>query len=231
MQFPASQIAVADPLCPSCGELTAEGDRACVACGYGFEFASRLLPYEAPELRKFIDRQGFLSREDIRDGQRALEKLRSHFPQVTLCTCLTNVPEEISISEFGFWLFNQSVPNGPRLVERRLHSILFCIDPDRGEASITVGYGLDPFVDDEWLTACLTKIKKPLAAENYGKAITKLCSELRPVLQRGFDQASSAYMEQIAERKHLRQSSAEGSAADSHLPPKRPVRTTHDANV
>ena len=230
MLFSASEIAVADPLCPSCSGTTAEGERACGTCGYSFEFAAKLLPYTAPELRKFIDYEGHLSREDIKVGQRALEKLREHFPQVTLCTCVARVPDGVSISEFGFWLFNQSVPNGPRLTERRLHSILLCVDPYRGEASLTLGYGLDPFVGDGALAACLSKIQKPLGAGDYGKAVSKLCAELRPVLARGFEQASGAYQRVLAEQREQRRLERV-AAPDSHLPPRRPVRTTHDVNA
>lgn len=202
MHLSATKFALADPLCPSCGGVTAEGDRACRACGYGFEFASRLIPYPAPALRKFIDFDGHLSRHDIRDGQRALEKLRAHFPQVTLCTCLVNVPDGVSITEFGFWLFNQSIPEGPRLIERRLHSILLLIDPTKGEATLTVGYGLDPFLDDADLQRCLQKIRRPLAAKNYGKALRRLCASLRPVLARGFQFVHRNVRDHIAESRH-----------------------------
>ena len=160
-----------------------------------------MLPYEAPDLRKFIDREGYLTREDIKRGQHAMEKLRAHFPQLTLCTCVAKVPEGVSISEFGFWLFNQSVPNGQRMIDRRIHSILLCIDPTNGEASLTVGYGLDPFIDDDDLTDCLNKIKKPLAVQNYGSALSKLCRALRPVLTRGFEQVSLAYKQFIREER------------------------------
>lgn len=217
MRVPASQIAIAEPLCPSCGHEVAEDHRACGGCGYGFEFATQLLPYEAPPLRKFIDYDGHLTRDDIKRGQRALEKLRAQFPQVTLCTCLAKVPSEVSLAEFGFWLFNQSVPDSPRLTERRLHSILLCIDPDRCEASLTVGYGLDPFIADESLAECLARIQKPLEARDYGKALSKLCLALRPILNEGYEIARRTYAETISERKHQR---GHGS-----LPPRRPTPT------
>jgi len=221
MQISASQVAVATPLCPSCGDGVEDGMRACASCGYGFEFATRLLPYEAPPLRKFIDYDGQLSRDDIKTGQRALEKLRAHFPQITLCTCIARVPKEVSLSEFGFWFFNQSVPNSPRLTERRLHSILLCIDPDRGGASLTLGYGLDPFIDDESLAQCLEKIRKPLAAQDYGKVIRKLCRALRPVLNSGHEIVNRAYSEAILERRHQHRQQTLPSRrrpADTHAP-------------
>lgn len=217
MRVPASQIAIAAPLCPSCGHEVGEDHRACGGCGYGFEFATQLLPYEAPPLRKFIDYDGHLSRDDIKHGQRALEKLRAQFPQVTLCTCLAKVPSEVSLAEFGFWLFNQSVPDSPRLTERRLHSVLLCIDPDRCEASLTVGYGLDPFIADESLAECLAKIQRPLEARDYGKALTKLCQALRPVLSEGYEIARRTYAEAISERRQQR--------GLESLPPRRPTTT------
>jgi uncharacterized membrane protein YgcG len=231
MELPASQIAIAEPHCPSCDGLVTENDPACLNCGYSFEFASRLLPYEAPELRKFIDFEGHLTREDIKTGQRALEKLRAHFPQITVCTCVAIVPEGVSISEFGFWLFNQSVPNGPRLVERRLHSILLNVDPDRCEAALTVGYGLDPFVDDAALEQCLAKIQKPLAAENYGKAITKLCTALRPILTRGLEQASGAIAEHLAGKKRQQHGERQLAVPNGTARSKPETPKPHDANV
>ncbi|MGI9240546.1 MAG: zinc ribbon domain-containing protein [Verrucomicrobiales bacterium] len=213
MLIPANQVAIAEALCPSCGHEVADGHRACASCGYGFEFATRLLPYDAPPLRKFIDYEGHLSRDDIKRGQQALDNLRTYFPQITLCTCLAKVPKEVSLSEFGFWFFNQSVPNSPRLTERRLHSILLCIDPGRGAASLTLGYGLDPFVDDESLGQCLAKVRKPLKAKNYGKVISKLCNTLRSVLDRGYADGSRAYSEAIVDRKYHHRQQA--------LPPQR----------
>ena len=235
MEFPASKIAIADPLCPSCGQITAEGQRVCVSCGYGFEFAARVLPYEAPELRKFIDQEGHLTRDDIKLGQRALEKLRAKFPQVTLCTCVVNVPESVKLSEFGFWLFNQSVPNGPRLVERRMRSILLTIDPTRQEASLTLGYGLDPFITDSSLVECLKKIKKPLNDHRYGIALKKLCRALEPVFERGFDEASHAYKEQIADRYSERRSAQKpptpATLEESSPQPSHRIIESHDAHV
>ena len=201
MLFPASAIACADPVCPSCSGTVQADDCACVHCGYNFEFAAKLLPYVAPALRKFIDYDGYLSRDDIKRGQRALEKLRRHFPQVTLCTCVAVVPEGISCAEFGFWLFNQSVPKEQRMVERRLHSILLCIDPVNGASSLTVGYALDPFLDDAALASCLDKIRRPLAAQDYGNALRKLCRALLPELNDGFAHASRAYKELIQENR------------------------------
>ena len=202
MLLPASDIALSHPSCPSCYGQIAEGDRACAECGYGFEFAARLLPYDAPSLRKFIDYEGHLSREDIKRAQSGMEKLRKAFPQITLCTCVATVPDELTPSEFGFWLFNQSIPDGPRMEDRRLHSILLCIDTTNEEASLTVGYGIDPFIDDVALESCLTKIKKPLRSGDYGGAIIKLCRVLEKVLERGFDEANARYKASIEAARH-----------------------------
>lgn len=229
MQLPASQIAIAAPLCPSCGDASTEESAACRSCG--FEFASRLLPYEAPSLRKFIDFDGHLTREDIKRGQRALEKLRSYFPQVTFCTCIAAVPEGVSITEFGFWLFNQSIPEGQRLVERRLHTILLNVDPVRGEAALTVGYGLDPFVDDASLERCLAKVRRLLARENYGRAIGKLCAALRPILNRGFQLASRAIAEEVSQMKRQHYETRQEHQLTTPSRGEHPIPEPHDANV
>ena len=232
MQISASNIASSEGKCPSCGEQASEGDAACLSCGYGFEFAASMLPYEAPPLRKFIDFEGHLAREDIKDGQRALEKLRARFPQVTLCTCVVEVPDGVSVTEFGFWLFNQSVPNGPRMVERRLHSILFTIDPKRKEAALTVGYGLDPFVDDEALTRCLEAVHKPLAVGHYGRAIRRLCAALRPALDHGLRQAQAAMAAEIAEwKRQQHEDRMSGRPAVAPARARHSIIETHDSHV
>jgi uncharacterized membrane protein YgcG len=94
--------------------------------------------------------------------------------------------------EFGFWLFNASVPPDPEAAIHRPWSILQVIDRGSRRASFTVGYGLDPFLGDDSLRHCLEAGSKDFSKGKYGDGAARCLGKLHQVLKRARKSAESA---------------------------------------
>ena len=100
-----------------------------------------------------------------------MANLRNVFPQITICSCFTRLPSGVDGREFGFWLFNRSVPTTPEEREQRLYTLLLVFDAAHQTLSATVGYGLDCFLDDIVLSKSLDDAKDKLRHKGIASGI------------------------------------------------------------
>jgi hypothetical protein len=62
-----------------------------------------------------------------------------------------------------FWMFNAAGFSGDTRRGPDNHTLLIAIDPGRREAALMPGYGLEPFLDEDFLTDLLA------SSDNYWK--------------------------------------------------------------
>ena len=113
---------------------------------------------------------------------RVAECLEQTLPQVRVHVCLGRLHPDTDPREFGFWLFNASVPPDPEAASHRPWSVLLVIDRASRRASLTIGYGLDPFVSDRRLTTCLEAAQPDLQCGRYGQGAAACLRKLHTVL-------------------------------------------------
>ena len=99
----------------------------------------------------------------------SIELIEQSFPQVRIHICLGRLHPDTDPREFGFWLFNASVPPDQEAASHRPWSILLVMDRASGRASLTIGYGLDPFLSDRRLAACLGHATRNFSQGRYGQ--------------------------------------------------------------
>ncbi len=140
--------------CPACFTPSAETDAACRQCGFTVEMADQAFgipPILSPPLS---------------DLARLL--------RVIVVVCPPNVPLPV----YAFWLFNRGSLFSAVEKGGDNHGILLLIDPDRADAVLMPGYGLEPFVSANVFKACLDLTAPLLDAGRFAEAAAACFGEM-----------------------------------------------------
>ncbi|MEM0898046.1 MAG: hypothetical protein AAGJ79_14310, partial [Verrucomicrobiota bacterium] len=158
-------------------------DEQCHCCGFDLESVKAKFPFTAQRLERFTDPQGRIHSATRRIANRAMDALCAEFPQVRPFVFFARLPPDIDVREFGFWLFNVSKPANRKEAERRAHGILFVYDWGSNAASLTVGYGLDPFVGDMELRRLIKEAAPAFVERQNGTGIAKVMGGFQALLR------------------------------------------------
>lgn len=172
MHLPELPAKVFDPppvACPGCYVALRDPAPSCPKCGYDAWSCVERYPWIPPPLERIMDVDDRLPVKERALIEKTADLIEQAFPQVRLHICLGRLHPDTDPREFGFWLFNASVPPDEEAASHRPWSILLVIDRASRRASLTLGYGLDPFISDRRLTACLESAAPDFAKGRYGR--------------------------------------------------------------
>lgn len=164
--------------CPACRAPAIETDSACRQCGFSLEVADRSFGI-APALQKPIsDLGGVLGSISRHRAAQIIAEVERRFPQLSIAAVLMEVPQQAPLIPYAFWLFNRgslssAVEKGG---ENRL--VMLLIDTSSDRAIAMMGYGLEPFFQENYLQACLQAAHQPLVRKRYAQAIESFAREL-----------------------------------------------------
>lgn len=179
---PAQWFAVNGMFCPGCHRAVAEAVAQCPACGYSGGKAVDKFPFAAPEWQGVIDPDGHLGDGERREIEEATDRLRESFPQPRFCFCVVGLERETDPREFAFWLMNASPVRDAEEERRRLWSVLFLIDHAHHRVSVTPGYAIEPFLNEEsWRSLLQWEVRSFLEGD-YGTAIVRCLNGAAAVL-------------------------------------------------
>jgi uncharacterized membrane protein YgcG len=147
-------------------------------------------PWIPPPLERFMDVDQRLSEPEIRQLDQVIERLEQMLPQIRIHLCIGRLHADTDPREFGFWLFNASVPPDAEAASHRPWSVLLVIDRGSRSASLTIGYGLDPFLSDEQLTRCLEAASPHFRRSRYGAGAAACLTKLHTLLTRAQREAN-----------------------------------------
>lgn len=103
--------------------------------------------------------------------RRAISRFVRQFPQLQFHAVLIPVASEISLAKYSFWVFNGATfCSDLHKGGLNFHNLLL-IDVEHRRANLSVGYGLEPFVEESDLASILGKAEALLRAEAYGEAV------------------------------------------------------------
>ncbi len=183
--YRAGSFAVSAMACPGCRAIVAESVDQCPQCGYSGHSAVEKFPFAAPALERYLDPNEHFSGADREVIDRSLDDLAKRFPQPRFCFCVVDLEEETDPREFGFWMLNASPVSGPDEEKLRPWTILLVIDNANGRASITSGYAIEPFLNEEGWAALLLQERQFFSSRNYGAAVLKFVDGAIGVLSEG----------------------------------------------
>ncbi|MEM6910157.1 MAG: TPM domain-containing protein [Verrucomicrobiota bacterium] len=131
----------------------ASGSAACPTCGVNDAAIRGQFLGRPPELSPLIDEVGLapslrVNRDRI---ETTVNQIQRTYPQIRPFVCLAQLPQEVSLQEYGFWLFNHSEDPYAVSADSRYFGLLLVLDPDRGEAAFTAGFALEHYLSDNEL--------------------------------------------------------------------------------
>jgi uncharacterized membrane protein YgcG len=135
--------------CPFCQNPIHVSAQECPSCRLTYPRTSSLVG-AVPRLQPMVaDTTRSLKAGEIRKLQGRISQIQRRFPQLTLQVVLHAFPAEHPFSMYVFWLFNAASFAGESNRGKNNHAILLAIDPERREAAIMPGYGLEPFLNHD----------------------------------------------------------------------------------
>ncbi|MDB4408262.1 hypothetical protein N9150_03490, partial [Akkermansiaceae bacterium] len=100
------------------------------------------------KLRKFSDVAGVFRMKDREPMRKVLEDFETKFPQLFVSVYLGAFEDLNSLRQYGFWMLNRThyVDVDPKRPNST--GILILVDVNAKSASITFGYALMPYLDE-----------------------------------------------------------------------------------
>jgi hypothetical protein len=186
--------------CPGCHATLRDPVDQCPYCGFTGQDSMSHFPFEAPAMTRFIDPSGHLTEGDRDEVGRILADLARKFPQPRFCFCIIDLIEEADPREFGFWLLNASPVDDPQKSKLRPWTILLVIDDANGRASVTPGYAIEPFLNDEAWISLFRSESQYFFLRDYLAAITRFLEGAEVILTEGAARTEKALKLMKAEK-------------------------------
>ncbi len=120
--------------CPSCGVSFSTPPAECPNCKLTLEKLDRkfgLVPYCS---RYLSDRSETLPTADIDDLRALLKPFEQKFPQIVFSVVVINLGEDVSISEYAFWLVNRARISSVNATGPKNFDLFLVVDP-KGRAA------------------------------------------------------------------------------------------------
>jgi hypothetical protein len=210
-QLPATAFDPPSVACPGCHATLKDPVPVCPHCGYNGWTCVEKFPWIPPALDRIMDVDRCLSPAGRRLLDKVIDPIEQLLPQVRIHVCLGRLHPDTDPREFGFWLFNASVPPDGEAASHRPWSVLLIVDRTSSRASLTIGYGLDPFLGDPALTACLEAGRNDFKKERYAPGAAAILAKLHTALAAGQRHATLAAVQ-------YRERSRNASDADPGMP-------------
>ena len=169
--------------CPYCQGSLCEDSPACPRCGLTMEKAGAFFGTVPRLVPGVSDSAGVLSGADIRSMGRSISAFERRFPQCGFGVALVALGKDIPGAAYTFWVFNRTYQAGGLNQGARNRHLLLLIDTAGRGAWLTMGYGLEPFLSQKTLDACLQKVQPYLEAGNWRAAVSDLLAALEVAMR------------------------------------------------
>ena len=181
----ARTFALSAMACPGCHATLADPVEQCPWCGYVGRDSLARFPFAAPAMERYIDPMGYLQAGARKRIDQSLTSLRAKFPQVEISICIVDLELQTDPREFGFWMFNASKVRDDAEAAKRPWTILLLIDDKNGRASVTSGYAIEPFIDEDDFEVILRLERDHFLEKDYEKGVLKFIEEVTDTLREG----------------------------------------------
>lgn len=129
------------------------------------------------------DTAGLISDRQLTRLERWREYFQDRFPKANLSVFMRRQLPEVELRAYSFWLFNRGSFAGSVAQLGQNNLVLLTIDPGAGQAALTVGYGLEPYLSEEALQSVLEKASGAFRRGDYPGGIRRCIRALIPVLR------------------------------------------------
>ncbi|MDB4723790.1 TPM domain-containing protein [Akkermansiaceae bacterium] len=138
------------------------------------------------KLRKFSDVAGVFRMKDREPMRKVLEDFETKFPQLFVSVYLGAFEDLNSLRQYGFWMLNRThyVDVDPQRPNST--GILILVDVNAKSASITFGYALMPYLDENSTFEALSAGHPFFLQGDYLKALKAVIEKLEAPLIKGW---------------------------------------------
>ncbi len=173
--------------CPDCRSPLTASAESCPQCGFAFDVDLLTKRFgDPPALQPRInDFAHVLSPRQISRLDRQIRSFQQGLRQILLSVVTQRIPLETRLAPYAFWIFNASsaIPSAGEAAEHhRIHRILFLLDASNHRATLTLSYGLEPFIAPETLDAVLISESRALASGRFAAFLAGGCTALEDAL-------------------------------------------------
>jgi uncharacterized membrane protein YgcG len=121
--------------------------------------------------RYLTDRSGRLLLNEIPKLRGQLELFEKKFPQCLFSVFVTELSPDATVAEYAFWLANRGRFSSIEAVGAENFDLLLVIDAVAGAAALTVGYGLEKYLEEDDLEEILEAAAAALREGKLGAGI------------------------------------------------------------
>ena len=140
-------------------------------------------------MRCLADTAGLLRYDEREPVEAAMRQITKRFPQLFVAIYTGSLGEAAHLRRFGFWLLNrakfENLPPGTS----NAAGILLTIDPEIKAAGMSVGYLLEPFLEEEDTFDCLARAHSHWLEGRYGDGMIKALEQWAWILRKRSIQA------------------------------------------
>ncbi len=169
--------------CPYCQSPLRPDAAECGACRMTFPRTSALLGAMPRFSQGVADNTRSMSPGEIGKLRKRVGEIQSRFPQLVLQIVMHVFPEEYPFAMYAFWVFNAGNFAGDSHRGKENYALMIVIDPERCEAAITPGYGLEPFLKTATLDHLLELAGPAWQEKRWADGLMRLLEDLEPLLE------------------------------------------------
>ena len=172
--------------CPRCVQKIHLEASSCPHCGFSMVDADEVFGAQEIKLRKFSDVAGVFRMKDREPMRKVLEDFETKFPQLFVSVYLGAFEDLNSLRQYGFWMLNRThyVDVDPQRPNST--GILILVDVNAKSASITFGYALMPYLDENSTFEALSAGHPFFLQGDYLKALGAVIEKLQAPLIKGW---------------------------------------------
>ena len=172
--------------CPRCVQKIHLEASSCPHCGFAMVHADEVFGAQDIKLRKFSDVAGVFRMKDREPMRKVLEDFETKFPQLFVSVYLGAFEDLNSLRQYGFWMLNRThyVDIDPQRPNST--GILILVDVNAKSASITFGYALMPYLDENSTFEALSAGHPFFLQGDYLKALGAVIEKLQAPLIKGW---------------------------------------------
>lgn len=169
--------------CPYCEAPVALSAQECGSCHLTFPKTTALFGAMPRIQREVYDSTRQLTAGQHKEIQKHILRMRTKYPQLYVQVVLHSFPPPHPMRTQVFWIFNAAGFSGDTRRGPDNHTFLIAIDPGRREVALMPGYGLESFLDPEFLSELLDAAEPHWSRGDWPGGVVTLLERLDPHLE------------------------------------------------
>lgn len=129
------------------------------------------------------DGSQIFNRTDTKKIKKLVDRYQRTFPQSRLHVVSRIFDQKVELPVIIFWVFNRAGLSQESAKQGNNRDIVILIEPNRRQAAMMVGYGLEPFLPQQALDRIIEQAQPYFSSEDYCEGLTIAVERLTELLK------------------------------------------------